>query len=997
MRPDDASDHRPESPTIDVFVSYAREDLQAARKLVDLLRVKGRSVWVDLEGLYAGEAWWPSLCRAIDSAQVTVFVISPHSAISAACRAELDYAENLGKRIVPLLWQDPGSAELHPVVQRTQWLLRTADDIDDALVQSLVDVIDSDPAWLRGHTRWLQLALDWERRERPEALLLRGAHLEEANEWLATDGPAREPPVTPVQRAFVDRSRRADGLDRARGLLGADHPARAMALLLETQDTSPVPDAASHALLIACLRRLRQCESLSASHRGVEKVALDGEGLMVAGDVDRATAWDLRSCPARRLGELDALEADLPMLAPRGGRLLAGMAGRVVLWNARAWQAVASFDVDPEYATAYAFSADGRWLAAAQGMRVRLLGAQDGRVQQEFEHGRSIGIDAVSFSPDGASLLVRSPERLQLWSISAAASCWSIAAGTRSAFWSARFSGDGSAIVTTRGNRRVAVWRSADGAALKTLVGPEGGDYQDGWFVDGDRAILAFDGLYTRSWAWPAGKGSGVAVGGDSLFALPQSGSTIAFSSRDRSGRIELRNVHSGALTETLRRHEGSVTALAWTADAEHLVSGHDNGMLVQWAMSTRSVHGLVDTRSGSIGHVQALADDAGVVATCGNGSVRLWRFAPSLAVRPLPGSLRAAIAHPAAAFAVAIDRDDGRAICHDGEFADARGPLLSGNAGVRLCVFSPNATKLAIVDRDDRIVVLDVGSRQVAHSWKGPEGSYVVSWDRAGRRLLARSRDRCAVYDTAMGSTSLVLGTRECAVEDAALSPDGRRLCVAEAHFEVRGKVSRGTGYGARLIDVDAGTTVAPIVVDEDPANRQMRRVEFSPDGKHCLAVLTTDGSAALADAGTGVVLRTFGQNDQRVSVAAWLPGGARIMTAGGEAVELWSAREGARLARHDIPNVRAFVRSAAGGRAATVGSHSVHLWDLESWAPLADLADGVDRFPESAAFTASGDGLVIIETDGRAAWYPASAAALRHVAQPWREGERLLAPGGN
>jgi TIR domain len=86
---------------VDVFLSYARLDLEDAHALVQALREAGRSVWVDLEGLYVGEKWWPSIAKAIEAADVFVFLMTPSSLSSKACSEELNEAEKLGKRIIP--------------------------------------------------------------------------------------------------------------------------------------------------------------------------------------------------------------------------------------------------------------------------------------------------------------------------------------------------------------------------------------------------------------------------------------------------------------------------------------------------------------------------------------------------------------------------------------------------------------------------------------------------------------------------------------------------------------------------------------------------------------------------------------------------------------------------------------------------------------------------------------------------------------------------------
>ena len=52
----------------DVFISYSRKDLAFVARLRALLEAAGLSVWVDIEGLYAGEEFWPEVAKAVDAA-----------------------------------------------------------------------------------------------------------------------------------------------------------------------------------------------------------------------------------------------------------------------------------------------------------------------------------------------------------------------------------------------------------------------------------------------------------------------------------------------------------------------------------------------------------------------------------------------------------------------------------------------------------------------------------------------------------------------------------------------------------------------------------------------------------------------------------------------------------------------------------------------------------------------------------------------------------------
>ena len=188
-----------------VFISYAREDLEFVKELSPRLEAASFDAWVDIEGLYAGEEFWPEVCRALDAAAAFLFVISPASVSSAYCRREIDRAVEGHKRIVPLCRQEVGPRTLHAALAGRQWVFFRAADDPTAAATSLVSALRADWVWLRQHARLLVRAREWQADRRR---VLRGRELREAEEWLG-QVPAEGLSPTPLQIEFVRGSRAA--------------------------------------------------------------------------------------------------------------------------------------------------------------------------------------------------------------------------------------------------------------------------------------------------------------------------------------------------------------------------------------------------------------------------------------------------------------------------------------------------------------------------------------------------------------------------------------------------------------------------------------------------------------------------------------------------------------------------------------------------------------------------------------------------------------------
>jgi tetratricopeptide (TPR) repeat protein len=197
----------------EIFISYSRHDLAFVGKLRTLLENEGLGAWVDIEGLYAGEEFWPEVAKAIDAAVVFVFVMSPDSIASRFCGLELEHAIEGQKRIVPLCYRDVNTNGLNPEIASRQWVFfRNGDDAETA-ESELLSAVRADWAWLREQARLLRRAQEWKQKDRNTSLLLRGSDLRDAESWLS-QSDERESGATPLHRAFIAESRRATGKRR---------------------------------------------------------------------------------------------------------------------------------------------------------------------------------------------------------------------------------------------------------------------------------------------------------------------------------------------------------------------------------------------------------------------------------------------------------------------------------------------------------------------------------------------------------------------------------------------------------------------------------------------------------------------------------------------------------------------------------------------------------------------------------------------------------------
>ena len=200
---------------LNVFISYSRKDLAFADQLRAALMAYGFGVTIDREDILGGDAWRRRLSALIRDADTVVFVLSPSSARAPMCAWEVAEFVNLGKRIIPIVCcpiediaPPPELAELNYIYFYSEPKF-PGSGFGTGLVK-LTTTLDTNPDWLREHTRYLRLAKEWEEVGKPsDRRLLSAPDIALAKAW-AANRPAKAPELTALQSDFIGASEAED-------------------------------------------------------------------------------------------------------------------------------------------------------------------------------------------------------------------------------------------------------------------------------------------------------------------------------------------------------------------------------------------------------------------------------------------------------------------------------------------------------------------------------------------------------------------------------------------------------------------------------------------------------------------------------------------------------------------------------------------------------------------------------------------------------------------
>ena len=197
-----------------VFISYSRDDLAFADQLVEALDAYSFEPLIDRQGISGGEHWKERLSELIAQSDTVAFVLSPRSAASPICQWEVDEADRLAKRVIPVICGPLGDAAPPQRLRDLNYIYFYPEEKSPgsgfgAGLKRLVAALKLDLNWVRDQTRYGLLAASWEDGGKAENRLLLGSDVAAAKNWLERR-PRTMPEPTEAVRNFIRASEEAE-------------------------------------------------------------------------------------------------------------------------------------------------------------------------------------------------------------------------------------------------------------------------------------------------------------------------------------------------------------------------------------------------------------------------------------------------------------------------------------------------------------------------------------------------------------------------------------------------------------------------------------------------------------------------------------------------------------------------------------------------------------------------------------------------------------------
>ncbi len=205
----------------EVFISYSRTDSDFARQINLRLQQTGKTTWFDQESIATGADFQKEIYKGIAASDNFLFILSPDAVASEFCKDEVQYAANLNKRFITVLWRDTELSEMPAQLAAIQWL-DFKNKPFDKIFSELIQTLEIDREYAHAHTLWQQRASEWQNQAKSKDFLLNATACQNAENWLKeayktndvehieelkTKKPKKQPYPTDVQIEYINHSK----------------------------------------------------------------------------------------------------------------------------------------------------------------------------------------------------------------------------------------------------------------------------------------------------------------------------------------------------------------------------------------------------------------------------------------------------------------------------------------------------------------------------------------------------------------------------------------------------------------------------------------------------------------------------------------------------------------------------------------------------------------------------------------------------------------------
>ncbi|MEQ1695116.1 MAG: TIR domain-containing protein [Hyphomicrobiaceae bacterium] len=793
-----------------VFVSYSRKDTEFAEALVAELTQHGFEAYLDTKVIAPGEPWQERLAALIVKADAIAFAVSPDSVDPrSVCDWELNEAERLSKRIIPVVCRPVPDADVPRRLKRLNYVFLTPDRNRDSQIARLVDGLKVDIRWVRQHTDIGEAAERWSQPgQGGDHFLLQGKAISDAELWISSH-PADAPKPTDVQRAFIKASREAE-IARAekeqRQIARTRWFQRVVGLLLVFGIVGVIWQSIQTTKREQVVFTSRAAEAAQSGHHdralrlALQSYPADGDWWWTP-QAESLTDLLAGNAVASRLIVAHQRPTNTAVTADKTGwwvSLEDKERGAINLWQPQTNEIVLGHARDLTKFYSFAVSHDHRYEL--------IMDNSDATAHiRDFASGRLVSTLAKFGSPRAAAFS-RDGEKVVITGENNTAGIYNAVSGIRigAPLMHAEFvevlaiSPNGKVVATGDPSGAVRLWNAADGSLIRAYK------------IESSTTAIAF-----------SSDGRVLAVG-------------------DADGGLSLWGVATEGKLANLVGHRDRIWSINFSGDGERLATSSSDQSIIIWDAAAKSI--VLTLRGAQLDAV--FSTDGQTLLTRSNDHFRIWDVA-----NKLPQAEKATVWMPddRQSKGVAVEnpysQDPFLTLAYVNGFkVSERKKLECHSAQIAHWLFSRAGDRLLTVSSDKTACIWSVADGKLIHKLNGHDSRLTHgAFSADGKYVATTSEDRTArIYDAESGAGIVVLRGHTDWVTGVDFMPDGKGL------------VTTSNDRTTKLWDL-SGKKIEEILLDDRGV-----AARFSPTGGQ-IAILTSDGEIVLWNAITGAKLASL------------------------------------------------------------------------------------------------------------------------------------------
>jgi WD40 repeat protein len=263
---------------------------------------------------------------------------------------------------------------------------------------------------------------------------------------------------------------------------------------------------------------------------------------------------------------------------------------------------------------------------------VRIWSVRDGRLLYRLP-GHTDWVRAAAFRPDGLVLATAGDDRrVMLWDTTTGQRLFELSAARQSVY-TLRYSPDGQRLAVAGFEDVVRVYGGPQMQLLNELVGPGMDITAVAFSPDGGQIAAAGRSGRIRVWATSSGQNLRDLEARRQIYALTYSPDGARLAAAGAARQVTLWDAYSGQLAGTLPERPGKILSLSFCGP-NVLAAGSTDNLIRLWNVSERRELSRLKGHTGSVSALAWDADQQRLVSGAFDTTVRVWQINPVVSDR---------------------------------------------------------------------------------------------------------------------------------------------------------------------------------------------------------------------------------------------------------------------------------------------------------------------------------------------------------------------------